>query len=342
MTDKGPYSSSVWIIGNILKAADLLDSLKNTIFFNNYNTISGTQNTKGIIAHSSSIWSAILENGAIYNSTNTGVSWTSKNTDLDKDSFIRVCKADSTHAVFCEYTGTAGEVAFTSDSGATVTTKTSTAFGTAVYDVAFGTAGLIVVGGDDAAGTDHIVFSTDDAGTWTNATTSPSSSVYSVDMFSATIGFAIDSSQKIWKTTDGAVNWVDTTHTVASTLASDSTIYCISATSFIHSSNGYIEYYDATGNATIKAVSPIINSRSGGICKNTTGDYFSLVYGHGTNGTGSLFKSSDGITWKVAPIGFFGNISANNVNKCFLNNCGTDLLISVNRPGFIGIKQDAT
>lgn len=283
MTNKGPGSGSEWVDGDILNADDLLDTMSANDWKQFVSPLDNTNKIRGIISHSTTTFSVILDSGAIHQSTDTLLTFTSKNTDLDTNSFIKVCKADRTHGVVVE-NQSSGEVAFTSDFGTTWTTKTSTAFGTKVYDVSFPTGALIVVGGDDAGGTDHVVYSTNDGGTWTNASVSPDTRVYALDMFDGTTGYAVDSADKIWKTTDSGDNWVDTTHTTGNTAETDMSIYAISSTVVIIQIAGLLWYYDnGTGNSTLKASPSDVNKSMGttqtengniytGACS-TTGDH---------------------------------------------------------------------
>ena len=103
---------------------------------------------------------------------------------------------------------------------------------------------MIVVGGNDGGGGNHIVFSTDDGGTWTDASTQPSAAIYCVDMFDANTGYAVDSSGNIWKTTNAAVDWTDTTHNITETATVGMSIRALSATTAIISAGSGIEYYD--------------------------------------------------------------------------------------------------
>lgn len=309
MTSKWPTG---WTDGDVLYSADLYDTLRNQRTFDLIPAqLTTDQGVSNIIAHSSTVWSAFQGGayGDIYVTTDSGSTWTVKNSNLDTSAFFTLCRADTTHAVAIEYT-TSGEVAFTDDSGTTWTSKTSTAFGTQIYDVSFSTAGLIVVGGNDAGGTDHIVFSTDDAANWTNATTSPSAAVYAVDMYDATTGYAIDLNGNIWKTINAAVDWTDTGHNILKSIDTRVTIYALSATVCLIYYGSNIERYDnAAGTVTFVSLSVNASSNSGFI---KVGDNYYIV---GGATTWHLFKSEDsGLTWKSMYIPY-GCSDTNNTQK---------------------------
>ena len=124
------------------------------------------------------------------------------------------------------------ETACTINSGTAWTTKAACTFGTQIYDVSFPTTSLIVVGGNDAAGNDHIVFSTDGGTNWTNATTSPAGAVAALDMYDGTNGMAIRANADVWKTVDGAVNWTNT-GTAISGASNIMACYMTSATNYV-------------------------------------------------------------------------------------------------------------
>ena len=312
-----------------LKSDDLVDTLGALRWYPFKGKDLGTTDVvTGVIGHSASIFSMVTTAGEVFTSTDTGVTWTSKSTVPDTRSIIRVCKADKTHGVVVE-TGTTAEVVFTDTSGTTWSAKTSASFGTGVYDVAFSTAALIVIGGDDAAGTAHIVFSTDDGTTWTDATTSPDTRVYAVDMFSATVGYAIDSAGKIWKTINAAVTWTDTLHVIKGTAGTNSSIYAVSATVCIIAVSSFLEYYDNTaGTVTIKVDVGATNyNMSLGIVKNDTGYYYAGISSDNRDFHPFLLRSTDiGVSWEIAN---YSGLSGDTVTpKCALGTGTTDLLFT--------------
>ena len=298
-----------WDPGDVLKSADLLDTFGNVTWNSAIQqNVEAAGYTRGICTHSSTKYSMVEANGNILQSTDSGVSWASRNTDLDATTaFMKICGADPTHA-FCIETGTTNECAFTDDSGDAWTTKTSAAFGTGLYDVSFTTASLIVLGGNDSGGTDHIVFSTDDGGTWTNATTSPSLAVWAVHMFDANTGYAIDEDGNIWKTTNAAVTWVDTTDDAPNYGANNTmSIYCVSATKAIitYKDGAVVVYNNSTNTSTLtlRQHGNMANAMTLGILEHTDGQLYVGWSGGVDSSVGlvMLGKSpDDGDTWKLS------------------------------------------
>jgi hypothetical protein len=251
----------------------------------------------GLIAHSSTVYS--ITNGATIYLWN-GTTLTSKNTDLETDNMLVLCADDATKAFAIEATAS-GETAYTADSGTTWTTKTSTAMGTEVRDVSFPTANLIVVAGDDAAGTDHIIYSTDQGASWTDATTSPSTDVACMAMFSSTVGYAVDTGGNIWKTTDGADVWADTGDNSSAT-SKVSSIYCLDAdTCIIVCGNGAIEKYVNSTNTITTVYFDNINTYNSGIVY-TNVYLYTIMRNSDANGGILLFSDDDGDTWKSQPL----------------------------------------
>ena len=118
------------------------------------------------------------------------------------------------------------------------------------------TSSLIVVGGASSADV-PIWYSTDDGSTFTQASTGPadSSNIESISMYDSTYGFAIDNDGNIWKTTDGGVNWNDTTYNLTASAPDYCSIYAISSSSFYsissYSSGSYsiVGYYHTNDGA---------------------------------------------------------------------------------------------
>ncbi len=295
MTDKGPGSSSEWVDGDILTADDQLDSMANLRF---RSILYDTNDAFGIVKHSSTNYSKTDTSGNIRLSTDTGATWAAAGGThaLDAENLIRVAKDDITKGIAIEVTGNY-ETAYTSDSGANWNATTVATFGTVINDVSFPTNNLIVVGGDDAAGTDHVIFSTDQAATWTNATTSPSVRVAALDMFDGTTGYAVDTSNNIWKTTNSAVDWTDTTDNV--TVDSLTSIYAVTADILLiwNGTSGTLSrYVNSTNTVSTIYVHGNVTAGSGGIVKTTVGHYFFALFpttGAALNAPVWLLRSSD-------------------------------------------------
>lgn len=318
MTDKGPGSGAEWIDGDVLNSDDLLDSMSEMNWLPIANQ--GRPNS-GVVAFTRTTWSGVDTAGDIYTSTNSGSTWTSKNTTPNAPGYIRLAKNDRTDAFFCENSATS-ETAITTDSGATWTSKTSATFGTAVYDMSFPTSSLIVIAGDDGGGGNHIVYSNDSGATWNDPTTPPGAAIYAVDFFDASTGYAVDSSGNIYKTTDGGDNWTDTTDNLSGASAGDS-ILVLTANTFIavsNSTNYSVATYDnSTNTVTDKVDFGAEQDIVLGIGQIDNGDVVVGLTDSATNAVVTLLKSSDsGVTWSLIQEQSY-SLSAVNDNKTRLS-----------------------
>lgn len=291
-------TGSEWVDGNVLNADDLLDSIVEY----RWNTaltspVPGTI-ISGVIGHSSTKLSVMLTSGAIWQLS--GTTWTNRSSPCDTTSFIVRARNDATIGFACENSATS-ETAYTADSGDTWTTKTSATWGGDVNDVDMPSSALIVMVGDDGGGGNHIIFSTDQGGSWVDATTQPSAAIYSVSMFSATVGYAIDNAGNIWKTTNGAVDWVDTTHNVNGTARVSSKIYAVSATACIILTEARLDVYDNTG-GTVTAKFGYYGY-SGGICETTSGAIYVQAF-KDTSLQVAIYRTLDnGTNWQQVEFG---------------------------------------
>ncbi len=305
MTDKYNVLSGRWADLDVLFAADLIDSIGNLKWKTIINppVVAGLEKAKYIWHSATTLSCFAYDNGAystLYQSTDSGVNWTSKNTQPVEECIIKRCKADTTHAVAVERSGQK-ECIFTDDSGGTWTTKTKVTFSSAESnnDISFPTASLIVVAGSDAGGK-NIILSTDDGGTWTDPTTSPSAEIYCVDMFDGTTGYAVDSSKNIWKTEDAGDVWVNTNDDITGTVTEDMAIYAVTADiCLICLSTGIIEKYVNSTN-TVTTVQPkTFGSSCGGIIKTTNGTIYAMTFNTTAGKPSKIFKSNDsGVTWE--------------------------------------------
>lgn len=294
--------------GTSAKAEEVDENFRES---NSWNTflVNINDSIKSLCSHSATKVSYTVDDGEIFQWDNGTV--TSRDADLDTTSgnlMTVSCKADRTHAFYCEQAATA-ETAFTDDSADSVTTKTSIAWGTGSTNaISFPTATLIVVGGDDDAGGEMIKFSTDDAGTWTDATTYPANVVYCLDMYDGTTGYCIDVLGNVFKTTNSAVDWTDTTHGVTTPNNNNSRIYAISATKFLYyktetagATLGMLIMYDnATGLSTVILRMDDLNTCLG-MAVTDSGTIY-VAAGSNVNATGCyyLFRSKDdGVSWAV-------------------------------------------
>lgn len=302
-----------WVDGDVLDAADLIDTFARIQWSGMLDVDTSNGGTSyddviGVVGYAADTLS-IVNAANILTSTNGGTSWTSKNTDLDASTILtRGCKATRTSAFFLE-TGTTCESAHTSDSGATVTTKTSASFGTSVADMSYPTTGLIVVGGDDGGGGNHIIYSTDSGGTWTDASTQPSAAIILVDMFDGTNGVAVDTSGNIWKTTDSADTWTDTTLNVGT--SSNQQIVMLSTTTFFFigfptNNVATVQYGDLSTpyiTGSLFAIANYTTTPSIRFHRAANNNFYVLLAGAGQTDNSTLWRTADGVTWfsKVLP-----------------------------------------
>lgn len=332
MTDK----RLTWADGDVLYSADLKEGFAQNYYCKLLTVLpydDGAAQIQGIVAHNSTTYSAIDNKGSVYQTSDSGVTWTIKNTDLGYASFIMKCKNDFTKAVVIEGVVTPNQkVVYTSNSGATWTTCTGTGtFVAALYDVSFPTVNLIVLAGDDDVGAKHITYSTDQGANFVDAATSPSSRVYSVDMFSSGTGYAIDSAKNIWKTTNNAIDWVDTGHNVIQTLDAGSKICAITDTEcYIMGASGRIEYYNHPAGTvvTITDSGQAGDCISGGIFKSTEGKYIVARLPDNVNtGMTNILFSTGTTNWSMFSIpSTLGN--AGPTYKTCIDACGSSEVLA--------------
>jgi hypothetical protein len=272
----------------------------------------------GVIAHSATNYSLVQTAGnvGLWN----GTTFTAKSANLGTISILRLCKANAAYGVGVEGANS-GKVIFTSSSGATWATETATGFLTKVYDASMPTTSLVVVGGDDAGGVDHVVFSTDlsegGGGSWTDATTSPGAGVYCIDMFDGTTGYTVDSAGNIWKTTDSAVTWVDTNDNVTG-IVFQSSILCLDAdTCIIVCDDGRIYHYvNSTNTVTLKHYNADYDLNNGII--NTNGILYIMMRNTTTASVILLTSNDSGVTWTSQSIGYELSTATTTEQKCGL------------------------
>lgn len=334
MTNKGYDGATPQVDGDVLSAVELNDSLSVAKFTKHFQQRSSCE---ALISHSNTAHSFLTSGNAIHliSGANGADTTTSKNTDLDTDSMIRVCEGTKTSGFAIEINATTAETALTSDSGTTWTTTTSAVFGGSPNDVSFPTTGLIVVGGDDTAGTDHVVFSTDSAATWTDATTSPGI-VACLHMFDGTTGYVIDTSDNIWKTVNSAVDWTDTTDNFTTSVSNTSSMRCISSDiffcSYISSGDFSIEQYTNSTN-TITKVFKTIGTFDGtlGFIETTDGTLWTGAYNNDAQGLYVIAKSEDdGATWETCEFtSSVATVAAARTKKSSISEAGTDSVLII-------------
>lgn len=322
-----------FVNGDVLEAADLIDSVVQSKWVTETYGRTTTNYPYGVISHTNSNLT-IVSNEVIRNSTDSGVTWTTRNTDLDTQPFIRKCKDAPTKAFAIEGNSATAEAAYTANSSLTWTTTTNPcAINTKIYDVSFPTTNLIVVFGDDGVGAKHVIFSVDQGNNWTDCTTSPATLVYAGDMFNGTSGLCVDDAGKIYTTPDSGVTWNNTGHTCSAgiDLIGGMSLYAISATTCLIALGELIEYYDGTGNAkalggyywgaaTITSITKV-NGVYYILAGRDDVNYFAPIGLYSWDGTGNLKQI-------IIPMFGFNNLIC---EKCCLGDIDGDSLILAGR-----------
>ena len=220
--------------------------------------ISDNPSLGDILCHSATNWTILAGTNTVVTS-DAGVTWTACSTGLTNTNVGVVCDADKTKAI-AFYRAETTNITFTTDSGDNWTDASSEP-ADKVWCLSFPTTSVAVVGTRKSAGARGIYYSTDGGENWTICEAGPGIEVAAISMYSATNGFAIADGGNIWKTTDGGVNWADTTHTMADPFESPNILVDILAISDIEFVGIYskanllsIYYYDgSTANITFKA-----------------------------------------------------------------------------------------
>ncbi len=298
-----------------------------------------------------------------YNGTNTGLSadagvtWANVTTDLaSMTGPSDVLEGSATTGLISEAAG--NEVSFTTDNGDNwveiSAAGTAPSALTACYGISYPAAAVAVLGGAVSSG-NSIYVSTDPAtaaGSWAVATTGPTVSTVAIDMFDSTTGFAVDSSNNLWKTTNSGVDWTDTTANVAATSIFDASIISTSATTGVYltvaaGNSTIVSHWSGTtrtdkirftGNAGTK------DMEATNLAQTTNGNiYFVTVAGSRDQNTvdftvsATLWRSiDDGVTWGMTslPIGFWDFVNyETNATRSSLVEFGTDRLLWINNGG---------
>lgn len=305
-----------------------------------------TPGLEGVIVHSTSNITVTVS-GHIWNSTDSGVTWVDKNTDLDSYPFIRKCKANGAYAFAVEGSSAVAECAFTSDSSVTWTTKAaSLVVTTNIYDVSYPITTLLVICSDTNAGGKRVQFCdpTVTPIVWTACTTSPGAATYCLDMFDGTTGFCVDSAAKIYKTVNNAVDWGDTGHTAGGTVIAGMSIYAMTASTCLIVLQDGVYYYDGTQNAYIIGYCPIGAAIITSITKQTDGNYyFFWARISGAPAYVYLFKlgkwGGPGTQVQYCPV-IHGPIAEYLSEKTGLSTYGTDkLLMAANTWGLLKLTR---
>lgn len=150
-------------------------------------------------------WSATRFQSSTDESDDSGVTWSG---DGYGDSGNGI--ADTSGASGIQTNITDGTSTFTTDSGAVWgASSVDPPNSTTINSISMGSTLVGIMGGDSASG--NAIWVTGDGGdNWAQATTGPTAEVKAVVMASASVGYAVDVNQNIWKTTNAGVDWSDT------------------------------------------------------------------------------------------------------------------------------------
>jgi len=293
-----------------------------------------TPGDAGLICHSPLIW-VNVNNASSRRTTDGGMTWANCAVDIALVmANATVCRANKAKA-FAWRGDTANTGAYTTDSGNNWTAfAVAPAILTYIMDGDFPTEGIAVCCGIDASGP-GICRSTNGGANWGSAATGPATHCNLISMWDASTGYAIDDSANIWKTTDGGLNWTDTTHNVGIAPGVDpgrQTMITTSATTmvYVQTVTTYIcQYYDNTaGTVTSKcATYPVQNDQYtilSNLTRTTNGNTYFAMYSSYVTGTGTwfsavciLWKSLDnGYTWVAQPLPMVRGNNTSGVNSC--------------------------
>ena len=263
----------------------------------------------GFAGFTSTTWIS-MDSGlsSVRRTTDGGLTWATISLATAAREIARVF-GSATHAIVFE-TG-AKTMSYTSDAGATFTPSgAAPASFTLIHMMSMPTTTLAVMCGT-VTSLRSIAYSTNNGAAWTVATSGPTVGTFAIAMLDATTGFAVDSANNVWKTTNGGVDWTDTTHDISgiSSTAGRNGIIALTSTSFIYFDNlGSVWKYN---NATVTTPTIQFSTTSAaagflfGPVKLTNGYIYAAVIGSatGVQGTGLLMRTKDtGTSWQVRPI----------------------------------------
>lgn len=293
-----------WVNGDILYAVDqndTFDAVANRFIIRNawvpaiYDPLGGVP--RSVLAHSSSTWVVGNDAGVGRRTTNSGSTWASC-TGTMLPYAVR-CAGTAGYAL--SFDTSAGVLNYTVDSGANWTVGGTPAAATGVKCCSFPTSTKAVIGATGAART--IFYSNNNGVAWTLCTTGPTASVVAIAMWNGSTGYAVDTSNNIWKTTDGGANWTDTTYnTAGSGLTS---LICVSSTVvlYVQANTGLMQrYIDATSVTNIQQVSGTTDSTPSNFVIGTNGYVYLATFimsAIGAAANAKLLRSKDlGLTWQ--------------------------------------------
>lgn len=311
MTDEGTFPKSD---GDILHASEV-NRFENHIW---NELVYVSTRPKSILAHSATNWCAVNATSTKITS-DSGVTWTDSTADIaDMDGVSKVCDADKTKAISCDYNSI--NISITADSGDNwASASTDPVDITRVLDLSFPTATVAVVACDFGTADSGIFYSTDAGDTW-DASDFPAADCDAIDMVDGSNGIAIHADGSIYTTADGGTTWADSGQgVVAPGAEGQSTIIALTSTTgiYLNSSGTTIQTFNTTSGGTTRLTIPDASQDTGfnwlsNLVKTTNGNIYFMQYilqvslGAETKDlsrNGNLFKSEDnGATWSVRTI----------------------------------------
>ena len=325
--------------GDILTAAQLNNNFQSVVFNRVVNIQSTAGAIYGLLPYDIDNLSGLGNGAGIKYSSDEGVSWAVKDATLNIHMYGALCKDDKTKA-FCVENLTNWATSYTTDKGVTWTAKTVVPIDTVIYDISFPTAAVLVVAGVDAGG-DYIIYSVDQGTNWVAPATNADADVWCMDMWSGTIGYAITSGSKIFKSGPTVDDWTDTTDS-ASGGSEYNAMVCISETEFIYCNYTggvmYIRKYDNTAHTNTELLRMKAYPRCLGIKRDSNGIIYAAFKISSNDATElthmKLLRSTDdGDTWAELMIPF------QDQNFVWVDSIKTNLQIDNDDNVYISIPQ---
>jgi hypothetical protein len=297
-----------WTFGETpVPSADLKDTYDALLIQSRFFPMSytGVTNQFNILAFSSSIWQT---NQA--RTTDSGSAWSAS---LSGEYVLAQSRQTPANAV--AIITNAPVAKYTTDSGATWNTaSTAPPNITKCVDISYAADGRVVCFGTASSGS-GIWYSTDNGDNWSQGT-GIGTTVIGGDMFSATVGYAIDSALNIWKSTNG-IAWTDTTDN-ATGASSIFSVRAIDADNIYYNNFNTANivgrtYDNSTNTETPRIELQIGTAISSKVIKSSGGNYyFVALSGNVTNEQQEalVYKSEDDcVTWSVAKVPYDTNQS---------------------------------
>lgn len=246
-----------------------------------YEQIAPTNTTldEGLISFSSSIFQT-----ATARSTDTGATWAA-------GGYTTGYLPTTSGAAGCAILNSSNTARLTTNSGFSwAAASVAPANMTACRSISMGSTTVAACGGTVSSGV-SIYYSSDGGDNWTVSASGPTAECRAVRFASATVAYAIDSSGNIWKSTDAAVNWTDTTDNVTSG-TTDIVMYCYTTdiVYFMSHNGSVVKKYVNSTNTFTNNLFRVNNNDGGGDMTTslpvlaTNGDLYWLVF-NGPSGT---------------------------------------------------------